>query len=163
MTTQQGYHYTESGLDYIWLANGYDIEDGPQGRQVKIKNIEGLHAAIGTMLVETKKNLTGKEIRFLRHEMLMSQTTLAKLLEVSEQAVARWEKGKTGSVPKPAESLIRLLYREHVKPDGTSSVKVDLRRIAELENAIDGHRVTLRKSNSSKGWRPDLLEVRTGT
>jgi DNA-binding transcriptional regulator YiaG len=161
--TTHGYQYTESGLDNIYLANGYDFVDGPGGRQVKIKNVEGLHALIGRMLVDSKKNLTGKEIRFLRHEMLMSQATLAKLLEVSEQAVARWEKGKTGSVPKPAESLIRLLYREHTSTEGAPTIRVHLKRIAELENALDGQRVTLRKSNTGKAWRRDDPEVRTGT
>ena len=157
MTTHTEYHYLESGLDYIYLANGFDYSDGPRGRQVTIQNIDGLHRAIGRMLVETKKNLTGKEIRFLRHEMLMSQATLAKLLEMSEQAVARWEKGKTG-VPKPAESLIRLLYREHMKGDasGKSEIRRNLERIADLENAIDGQRVTMRTPANSKEWKPTL-------
>ena len=109
-----GYQYTECGLDNIYLVDGFTFVDRPSGREVKITNIDGLHEVIGKMLITDKKNLSGKEIRFLRQEMLMSQAVLAKLLEVAEQTVLRWEKGKA-DIPKPAETLIRLLYREHIK------------------------------------------------
>jgi len=142
------YRYTESGLDYIYLADGFRYFDGERGREVAIEDSGGLHRAIGKMLVTHKKNLSGREIRFLRHEMLMSQVTLAKLLEVSEQAINRWENGKTG-VPKPAESLIRLLYREHIKdgPEEDSAIRKSLKRIADLEDEIDGM-VTARKEGN---------------
>lgn len=150
MTTATAYHYTESGLDNVWLLDGFAFVDGSQGRQVTIEDLDGLHEAIGRLLIEKKKNLTGREIRFLRHEMLMSQTTLAKLLEVSEQAIARWEKGKT-QIPKPAEALIRLLYREHIKKDGRGNIRSILERIADLEDVLDGT-IALQK-RSKKEWR----------
>lgn len=153
--TTTGYQYTESGLDNIWLMNGYDLVDGPGGRHVVIRDIDGLHQLIGKLLIEKKKNLTGKEVRFLRHEMLMSQQTLAKLLEVSEQAVARWEKGKT-QTPKPAEALIRLLYRSHAgkEPEGGPNIRLILDRIANLEDAIDGM-VAFRRTKDK--WRESNL------
>ena len=45
--------------------------------------------------------------------MLMSQYTLATLLGMTEQAVRRWESGKV-NIPKPSESLLRLLFKEHI-------------------------------------------------
>src|SRR5579884_196603 len=129
--TDQMYHYTESGLDNIYLANGYEFVEAPTGRTVRITDIDGLHEAIGKALITGKKNLSGKEIRFLRHEMMMSQAFLAKLLEVGEQTVHRWEKGK-GEVPKPAEALIRLLYREHIKDKSVSGIRNHLQRLADL-------------------------------
>ena len=57
------YHYTESGFDSIYLVNDYTLEDG----RLKILDIEGLHQAIGHWLVTSRKNLSGAEIRFLRH------------------------------------------------------------------------------------------------
>jgi putative transcriptional regulator len=135
--TDQMYHYTESGLDHVYLANGYEFVEAPGGRAVRISDIDGLHEAIGRTLITDKKNLSGKEIRFLRHEMLMSQAKLAKLLEVGEQTVHRWEKGKA-EIPKPAEALIRLLYRDHIKDKGVSSIRRCLERLADLEDALDG-------------------------
>jgi len=154
MTTEV-YHYTESGLDNVYLASGFEFVDGPGGRCLKIKDIDGLHEAIGRLLITEKKNLSGREIRFLRQEMLMSQATLAKLLEVAEQTVLRWEKGKV-DIPKPAESLIRLLYREHIKEKGTGSIRSKLERLADLEDKIDGHFLRLRQSN--KGWLPEITQ-----
>jgi putative transcriptional regulator len=155
LMTQTGYQYTESGLDNVRLANGFRYVDGPGGRHVLvIEDIDGLHRAIGRTLVQTKKDLTGKEIRFLRHEMLMSQLALASLLEVDEQTVARWEKGRT-VIPKPAEALIRLLYREHTRsgPDNGKrpAIRDLLDHIAKLEEEIHG--LQLRMKNHK--WQPE--------
>jgi hypothetical protein len=70
------------------------------------------------------------------------------LIEVSEQTVHRWEKGKA-EIPKPAEALIRLLYREHIKEKGVSSIRRCLERLVDLEDVLD--RISLRQSN--KRWQ----------
>jgi putative transcriptional regulator len=41
------YHYTECGLDNIYLLNGFDPVETPRGKGVTIRNIDGLHRAIG--------------------------------------------------------------------------------------------------------------------
>ena len=145
MTKVNGeYLYTECGLDNIYLANGYDLVDSSRGRHVVIQNIDGLHKTIGRFLINERKELSGKEFRFLRHEMLMSQDTLANLLEVSEQSIRNWERQKTISIPKPSEALIRLLYQEHI--GGNVKISSILKKIAELEEEID-NLVTLRLTN----------------
>lgn len=154
MTITNNYHYTESGLDNIWLANGYEFVDLPSGKHLKIRDIEGLHQEIGRNLTENKKNLTGKEIRFLRQEMLLSQTSLAKLLDVTEQTVHRWEKGKA-EIKKIAELFIRLLYREHIHDSAGLNIRSKLEKLADLEDAIDGQRLTARRSNNRK-WQLQL-------
>lgn len=157
------YHYTESGLDNIYLVNGHRFVDGPRGRQIIIEDIEGLHRAIGEMLITCRKNLSGKEIRFLRQELLMSQATLAKLLGVSERAVLRWEKGKTGQVPGPAEAAIRVLYRESLDEGGSEPgvMRSMLRRIAEMEDELQESALRQRRAlrrDGKMGWRSDLAE-----
>ena len=82
------YQYAECGLDNVYLANGFELADG----RLRIHDIEGLHRAIGRWLVSTMRNLSGNEIRFLRHELEMSQATLDLLLGVTEQTVLRWER-----------------------------------------------------------------------
>ena len=117
------YHYTECGLDNVFLVNGFRYEDGPRGPQVIIEDIDGLHRAIGNILVNHCKNLSGKDIKFLRQEMSMSQTTLARLVGVSERAVIRWEKAKAGQVPSVAEAAVRMLCRDFSEEGGTASGK----------------------------------------
>ena len=85
------YHYTECGLSNIYLINGYKIIETNQGQAFSINDMDGLHKAIAMFLVSSKKDFSGAEIRFIRHEMLMSQDTLAHLLGVSDQTIRRWE------------------------------------------------------------------------
>ena len=76
MVASDRYHYRECGLDNIYLLNGFEYVETPRGMGVTIKARQGLHKAIGAMLVE-KRSLTGKEFRFLRHELTLTQANLA--------------------------------------------------------------------------------------
>jgi DNA-binding transcriptional regulator YiaG len=134
-TSSHPYHYTECGLDYVYLACGFEIRKTTFGDQLTIVNQKGLHRAIGKFLVTRKKELTGKEIRFLRHEMDMSQPTLARLLGVTEQTIHNWEIGKTTQVPEPPARMIRMIYSDAIGEK--SNIRKTLRRIADLENEID--------------------------
>jgi DNA-binding transcriptional regulator YiaG len=143
------YHYTECGLNNIYILNGYQFIDTPRGNAISIRDVEGLHRAIGLFIVTAKKDLSGDEVRFLRHEMLMSQNTLANLLGMSEQAIRRWENGKI-TIPKPSESLLRLLYREHVH-DPNGKISAALKKIADLEEILNDKDLVFK--DTSKGWR----------
>lgn len=147
--TNTAYHYTECGLHNVYLMNGYRFIETPRGKSVSIHDIDGLHKAIGLFLVTTKKDLSGEEVRFLRHEMLMSQNTLAKLLGISEQAIRRWENGKI-SIPKPSEGLLRLLYRDHIN-DKDGKIAAILKKIAELESEINEHELFFQ--DTEEGWK----------
>ena len=147
--THSTYHYTECGLSNIYLQNGFQFIETSRGNAVSIKDAAGLHKAIGLFLVTNKKDLTGEEVRFLRNEMLMSQLTLANLLGLSEQAIRRWENGKI-DIPKPSESLIRLLYREHIhNQDG--KISNILKKIAQLEESLYDMKIIFK--DTSKGWK----------
>src|SRR5580693_2202000 len=63
--TKRPYHYTESGLDSVYLQNGYEIVTSRKGRGVIIEDIDGLHKAIGQDIVGNKKKFRGKEFGFL--------------------------------------------------------------------------------------------------
>jgi hypothetical protein len=77
------YHYTECGLNNIYLLNGLDFIETSRGRAISIKDIDGLHKAIGLFLVTSKKDFSDDELRFLRHEMLISPTSNVANLEKS--------------------------------------------------------------------------------
>ena len=74
MTT---HHYKESGLDNVYLENGYEAIETPYGTGMAIKDTEGLHKVIGLWLVAQPIPLNGAELRFLRMEMELSQRELA--------------------------------------------------------------------------------------
>lgn len=123
------YHYIDSGLDYVWLRNGYETIQTPYGQAEAIHNLDGLHQAIGMHLVE-KAVLTSAEIRFLRIELDMSQTHLAELLQINESTLRNWENGRT-EIPGAAANMIKILYLGIINGDKT------LREILDKLHAIN--------------------------
>jgi DNA-binding transcriptional regulator YiaG len=102
-------HYRDCGLDNIFLMNGFEVETHDGEEYLTVSDIDGLHKAIGLHIILERKAPSGKELRFLRDEMEMSQVDLGKALSVSDQSVARWEKGQT-DIPGPAVFAIKVLY-----------------------------------------------------
>jgi putative transcriptional regulator len=110
---EKPYHYTECGLDDVWLRGGFEEVTTEHGTGVAIMHDEELHNAIGRHLATSKKVLSGKELRFLRKEMDLTQAALGKMVGLSDQQVARWEKGQC-NIPSAADHLLRVLYLEHI-------------------------------------------------
>src|SRR3546814_17921122 len=108
------YHYTESGLDNVFLENGYTVHKTPYGEGVSIKDTAGLHKLIGRWLINLPKRLNGAELRFLRLEMEMTQRSLAAIIGQDEQAVRRWEKNPTRTINGSAALLLRALYADYI-------------------------------------------------
>lgn len=145
------FHYQSCGLDNVFLLNGFEIRELDGSRAVAIHDLEGLHRAIAEQLVQKPAPLTGKEFRFLRVEMDFSQKALAGLLGVTDQSVAKWEKGQTKSITKTADTLIRLFARERLlKRDG--SIFEFVRDMSELDRHVDGVRLEL--TETDQGWKP---------
>jgi len=106
--------YAGCGLDDIWLASGYETEVVDGEPSLMVRDLDGLHVAIGRYLTQRKKILSGKEIRFLRLQMDLTQSGLARLVGCDAQQIARYEKGHN-KMPGPVDRLLRMLYREHLK------------------------------------------------
>ena len=128
---EERYHYLECGLNNVYLVNGFERFETARGASIAIREVDTLHRVIGEHICRERRELSGKEIRFLRREMLMSQAVLAALLDVKEQTVHRWETEKV-SIPRASEWLIRLLYMNKIP-----SVRDRLKGIADLEDEID--------------------------
>ena len=143
------YQYRECGLNNIYLINGFRYVDTPRGQSVLIEKLEGLHRAIGQLLTRDKKTLSGSEFRFLRHELNLSQSSLALLFGVEAQTVARWEKRRT-KVPGMAERMLRALYAESI--GGNPRVSDILKRLAELDGPPANGELAFK--DTPDGWRP---------
>lgn len=107
------HHYKGTGLDNVYLANGFDEFTFGDETAVSIMNVEGLHRAIVTHLISHSMKLGGKEIRFLRNEINLPQRALAELLGVDVQTVANWEKS-VHEINGAAERLYRLFVGERL-------------------------------------------------
>jgi putative transcriptional regulator len=142
------HHYTESGLDNVFLVDGYRSHKTPYGKGVSIHDTEGLHRAIGRWLVDAPKPLIGAELRFLRLEMDTTQRALAEIIGTSEQNLRLWERGRNKALPGPADRLVRAVYSEYIGSDGT--VRRMLDRLAKL-NQVEVGRTNFQQT--TKGWR----------
>jgi putative transcriptional regulator len=141
------YHYTGCGLRNVWLRNGFVVRETDYGKGVAIHDVEGLHKVIGLHLIDRKPVLSGSEVRFLRKELDLPQSRLAQILGVSENSVRGWENNRT-AISRPAERMLRVLYREHVAGDGNVRAIVD--RLADLDRN-QGRKLELEDTES--GWR----------
>jgi len=146
------YHYTECGLDNVFLVSGYDLEETEEGPSVSVKCADDLLRAIGRFLASEKKLLSGKELRFLRNQMDLTQAELAKLVGTTDQSVARWEKDIC-SVPGAADYLIRVLYLEHAHEN------VSVRDLLEALEERDEDEYSQKSHfyKSAEGWKPRMI------
>lgn len=149
------YHYTECGLDDVYLLSGYEIEQTEYGEVVSVRHADELHHTIGECLVRNKKLLCGKELRFLRREMDLTQAELAKLVGVSDQTVARWEKDQT-IIGGAADAMLRVLFVEHL---GLLENGVTVRDLLSTLEAHDASRTDGRKvfAQEDSDWKPVAL------
>jgi len=140
-------HYLGCGLDNIWLASGYqtDIIDGEE--YITVRDLDGLRRAVGRTLVKRKKLINGKEIRFLRQQMDLTQSELARLVGCDAQQIARYEKGQN-RMPGPTDRLLRMLYREHLNDD--CSTRAILEALDELDSRMDDRQVF---TETEDGWQ----------
>lgn len=146
------YHYTDGGLRNVWLRNGYTLYQTPYGKAVSFQDGDGLVRTVCLALARKSGRLTGTEFRYIRSSgFLMSQPSLAKLLGVDGQTVARWE--KTGKVPKWADKLMRLLYEAHA--DGQETIRHAVARINDIDR-LTNQRITLEAT--PQGWTMEPVE-----
>ncbi|SEH07921.1 helix-turn-helix domain-containing protein [Candidatus Venteria ishoeyi] len=124
------YHYKDCGLPNIYLKNGYIIEvHGEYGKLVSIEQLENLHDTIGLHIVKNStKLMSGIEFRFLRIELDLSQVALGKLIGVSDQTIANYEKE---SPQEMADKFLRVIYMEKVCGN------LDVIKILEHLNELD--------------------------
>ena len=146
-TRRELLQYTGCGLDDVWLASGYDREIVDGEEAITIRDLDGLHVAIGRSLVQRKKLLTGKEIRFLRLQMNLTQSKLARLVGCDAQQVARYEKGQN-RMPGAVDRLLRMLYREHV--EDPVFVEDFLEAIDQMDGRMDDKQVF---DETAEGWK----------
>lgn len=146
--TKVDYRYDECGLDNVILV-GLDVCHDDEGSEViTIKHINVLHAAIVQAIATKPTGLTGREVRFIRTELGMTQAEFASNLGKEAQAVARWEKGKT-PVDPTADTVIRVMALKHV--DAAIPSVSDLARWAVASSAEPPIRID---ASDQEHWRP---------
>lgn len=115
------YHYTECGLDNVFLEGMTVLEDHAGEETIVIHAIGLLHQVIAEGIVSLQSKMSGRELRFLRTEMGMTQENLAEILKVSPLTVSRWEREES-PIKDTAEMLVRLMAIERLELEVEISV-----------------------------------------
>jgi len=127
------YHYTESGLDNVYLVNGFEITSlDNDEKEIFIHDLSGLHKAIGLNLIFKQGLLSGKEIKFIRTTLDFSQKTLGKALGCDYQTILLWEKD-SHPISKSADHLLRILFYSYLQPEKDKLIFDLVNEIAELD------------------------------
>jgi transcriptional regulator with XRE-family HTH domain len=104
------YHFTESGLDWVYLIG---VEHGcctACGDDVVVLPYpEQLLDLITRIVLERKGSLHGKEIRFLRSLIGWTQERLGAEIGRGRVMVARWEAGDAQIVPQ-TDLILRVVW-----------------------------------------------------
>jgi DNA-binding transcriptional regulator YiaG len=119
MTT---YRYTECGLDNVIIHGVEFIVDDDGEKVVSIPNINGLHKAIAESILLRQASISGRELRFIRTEMGLTQAELAAIVHREPLAVSRWERGEC-PIDNNIEAIIRLVALERLDIDTDHTVQ----------------------------------------
>ncbi len=139
--------FDDGGLRDVWLANGYETRKTPYGEATAIHDLDGLIHSICATLVRKGGHLTGAEFRYLRQHLRLSQPSLGKLLGVSEQSVALWE--KRSRIPVLADKHLRLLWAgQH---EGNETIARVMQRVNDVERLL--HQKIVLRTSPRKGWQ----------
>jgi putative transcriptional regulator len=159
-TTEGMHHYTESGLDNVWLSGGFEIVASPYGDSLKISDLSGLHKCIAQCLIKKPDALTGHEFRFLRVELDWSQPMAAGVFGVVERTIREWETGDE-PVAEPANTLIRFICKQRYEPDANyEKMSIALQQMHALDRELHVLKRELRElrlelKNTRDGWQEE--------
>lgn len=119
-TRKDIYHYTECGLDDVFIIGMPMIADDDD-EAVAIPNINELHCAIAAAIVSGDTAMTGRRLRFIRTEMGLTMAELGRMVHKDQQTVGRWERDET-PIDANAEAVLRLIAMERLDLGAPESV-----------------------------------------
>lgn len=113
------HHYTECGLQNVYIGGIQMMIDDDGDEVILIPAVNVLHRVIAEGIVSHAKGMNGAEFRFLRSEMGLTQAELAVFVHKDKQTIGRWERSET-EIDSVAEAVIRKIAIEKL------GLKVDL-------------------------------------
>lgn len=139
------YQYRACGLDYVYLRNGYVRR---HGGPISIRNEGALHETIARAIITSSYPLRGKEVRFLRSLLKLSQAGLARVLQTTRVTVARWEGSANQPMPGTADTALRLFYAGKTGKRELCAQVCNI--LGGMRDGLVEQRITLRET--TRGW-----------
>lgn len=104
------FHYTQCGLDYVYLLDGVKWEKNEYGEFYSIHEVEKLHEFIAHQIITSSRPLRGQEMLFLRKQLTFSQSCLAKMMGITRDTIAKAEAKRDENISPMMDRLLRFIY-----------------------------------------------------
>lgn len=107
----QTYHYTECGLENVYLE-GVELLVCEQCGAVSpiIPKIEELHSRIAQTIINNPGMLSGSEVKFLRKQLGVKARDWALYIRIDPSTLSRWE-NENQQIGPQSDMLVRMLYQ----------------------------------------------------
>lgn len=143
---QESYHYTECGLENIYLKNVTLLACEQCGEEsLLLSKLLALHETIARGIALQPCALRGPDIRFLRRQLGYSAKRWASFLRIDISTLSRWENSQQEVGPQ-SDALIRLLYfrlldesKGRMTADPVAAASVAVRSSCSLKVCVDMH------------------------
>lgn len=120
------FHYTQCGLDYVYLLDGVEWEKNEYGEFYCIHQMDKLHQFIAHQIITSSRPLRGQEAFFIRKQLTFSQSCLAKMMGVTRDTIAKAEAKREENVSPMMDRLLRFIYTMDRKDKKSLSVVAGL-------------------------------------
>lgn len=142
-----------SEIELIGSVTRLRCANGCQADAIEIPNLAGLIAAVALSRATQPMKLNASEIRFLRKTIGLQSKDLASSLNVSPEAVSRWESGGQPMSPQ-AEKVLRIVA---VSILGPRAPAIDV----GVETVLDMKLTPFREgSNGTEPMRFELVRLK---
>ena len=151
-TLEKPFHFVDSGLDNVYLVGIRYFVDDQGNTSAEIPALEQLMQLIARDIVTARRDLTGKEIKFLRKRLGKKATEYCTILALEPETLSRIENGKQ-AVSQQSQKLARLSYclfsEDHNLIDCAKSV---LQEIIDEYTAKRKQKIVLEMDDNQE-WR----------
>lgn len=128
------YHYTECGLDYVYLKNvrQHTCEDCGAIRR-KFPKIHAIHHAIADdFMINRPRRLSGALLRYVRKLCGYSSRDFANLIRVDPSTLSRYEHDKQ-EMSDQLDLIVRFIYIDYRRNGNQVPDYSNLDRVAQEE------------------------------
>jgi len=145
------FHYTQCGLDNVYLAGGVRVEETPYGKGFSVEHANELHDAIARSIINDPRPLRGQEARFLRIMLALSQEAMAKALGVDRATIIRWERTRDKPLSTIHDMAVRTTYGARAAAE--TFVLSVIKELQDTDETAHGEAYRQIFESSKKGWR----------
>jgi DNA-binding transcriptional regulator YiaG len=138
--------YLHFAADNLYLSNGYEVLESADGEIANYIDEQGLEQCVRLIVAQRPKRLNGRELRFLRRGLGLTQDNFGYLIDRDAQTVARIEKSDQ-KVARYVDLTLRVEFFKRFRPSESVAL---ISSLSDEKANFCQERIIL--SYSTEGW-----------